>query len=444
MSGFVPKPLQALLGPDLVSIDAAALARLVGVEESEWLDAKRELYPATDAGARELALDVAAFANSGGGLIVVGLDENGFGRVSSLHPVEETAQSDEALRMTQIISSRVSPVPSFEVRRVEASGERVFLVVAVMSSSRSPHSVAIDGSKLRYPKRVGAHRRDMTESEVAEQYRRRFEDARSHLENAAARHESFVKILDRTSRAWLVVSMEPHLGGEFRLDHSKMESVKTCGIGRFGSFPSCFGRTSFQSFPAFLSVRLTEFDHSIRSTGAILQFDGGGSFGYGWDERPLPFEESNRRSVTPIADEDLFGCILNGTSALVRWATEFVGLGGDATLQVEIYSKDSTPVAVCQFRSNMQGRLQGSRDIEDRSGLSRRTISLDGAFESGEDLVSIARQVSAELLGSFGVIGPLQVDETGSLKSRYFHRDKLPWLEQWASNAGVNISDEPM
>ncbi len=46
---------------------------LLGQPENEWLDFKRQGYARTDHGRFELAKDVAAFANAGGGLLVLGL-----------------------------------------------------------------------------------------------------------------------------------------------------------------------------------------------------------------------------------------------------------------------------------------------------------------------------------------------------------------------------------
>ena len=48
--------------------------KLVGEVETTWFDAKDQPYDIdTDIGKRELARDVAAFANSGGGVVIIGL-----------------------------------------------------------------------------------------------------------------------------------------------------------------------------------------------------------------------------------------------------------------------------------------------------------------------------------------------------------------------------------
>jgi hypothetical protein len=67
MAGFVPPRLANILGHELDGIDAAGLRRLTGVEESDALDFKSAHYGANDEAKRELAADLAAFANAVGG-----------------------------------------------------------------------------------------------------------------------------------------------------------------------------------------------------------------------------------------------------------------------------------------------------------------------------------------------------------------------------------------
>jgi len=100
----------------LEAISETDLQRLVGAPETEWFDAKREPYGNSDGQRR----DVAAFANRQGGLIIIGLDEGEGegGTIVGLTPQSDTTLAGEELRMTQIISSLVTPVPAFAVVRV--------------------------------------------------------------------------------------------------------------------------------------------------------------------------------------------------------------------------------------------------------------------------------------------------------------------------------------
>jgi hypothetical protein len=59
----------------LEKLEARDFEALIGLVESEWLDAKETPYHLDSPKQKlELAKDVAAFANAGGGIIVIGFD----------------------------------------------------------------------------------------------------------------------------------------------------------------------------------------------------------------------------------------------------------------------------------------------------------------------------------------------------------------------------------
>jgi hypothetical protein len=73
MAGFAR--IEALLGAPLADVDEDALQRLVdgAIREDTDLEFKGKLYGNSDSDRRDLAGDVAALANAGGGLIVLGI-----------------------------------------------------------------------------------------------------------------------------------------------------------------------------------------------------------------------------------------------------------------------------------------------------------------------------------------------------------------------------------
>lgn len=70
--------LEELLGCRVEQANESALQRLIEgrIREDTDLESKRELYGTTDAAKRDLATDLSAMANSRGGVIVLGMDEN--------------------------------------------------------------------------------------------------------------------------------------------------------------------------------------------------------------------------------------------------------------------------------------------------------------------------------------------------------------------------------
>jgi hypothetical protein len=70
--------LEAAFGATLDAIDASHVRGLVSgaVREDFNLDFKQQMYGTSDADRRDLASDVAAMANSSGGVIVIGVAED--------------------------------------------------------------------------------------------------------------------------------------------------------------------------------------------------------------------------------------------------------------------------------------------------------------------------------------------------------------------------------
>ena len=167
----VPLSLRPYLGADLDEIDYEKLLMLVDVRESDVLDVKSELYNSSDKSKRELVLDIAAFANASGGLILLGGTEtndliDGFPGV--------VLPDDEIIRMRRIVTDRIAPYLDCAIFSVEIPDtDRVVVVVAVERSINAPHAV-VDGATFRYVTRAGEQRRPIHESEVASLFAQRF------------------------------------------------------------------------------------------------------------------------------------------------------------------------------------------------------------------------------------------------------------------------------
>jgi predicted HTH transcriptional regulator len=86
------------------------------VQETFDLDFKRDLYGNSDGAKRELAADVAAMANSGGGLIILGIDEDEHACAQAAPGA--LADDADVTRILQIVGSLVAPVPDIDVRCV--------------------------------------------------------------------------------------------------------------------------------------------------------------------------------------------------------------------------------------------------------------------------------------------------------------------------------------
>jgi predicted HTH transcriptional regulator len=85
---------------------------LLGQQETEWIDFKREGYAKTDRGKLELAKDVASFANAGGGILVLGVATTKAGETDTASAVIPCARgSISAQSYRALIGRRIHPPP---------------------------------------------------------------------------------------------------------------------------------------------------------------------------------------------------------------------------------------------------------------------------------------------------------------------------------------------
>lgn len=123
--------------PAHVTLDASGL---VVEPEGKTREYKRDL-----SSPRGPMRTIAAFANSAGGQLVVGIDDD-----RSVVGVADPLAEEE--RVASLISDWIAPklVPSIEIVPV---GEKSILVVDVDLSGRRPHYIAADGVDARPPGR---------------------------------------------------------------------------------------------------------------------------------------------------------------------------------------------------------------------------------------------------------------------------------------------------
>jgi hypothetical protein len=112
------------------------------IKEDSYLDYKAsEALLAQDGGKllKEFSKDVSAFANSGGGVIIYGVVEEGHLPIkidNGFDPAQMTRES-----LDQMISSTIHPnIEDVRVHQIETDkGNRVFYVIEIPQSDRAPH-----------------------------------------------------------------------------------------------------------------------------------------------------------------------------------------------------------------------------------------------------------------------------------------------------------------
>ncbi len=168
------------------------------IGENLTLDYKRELSTRSDRDHAELCKDVSALANSQGGMILYGVDEDSTDRMPQLPPfgtprtvgrqsVEEWA--------SQVLRSGVQPPLDFEMETFDYGGgpDRCVLVVRTNASPSSPHMVTLRSDNRYYGR---FYRRSNYESRIAEEY-----EVREMLERARRLYLGVEEELERRGYA---------------------------------------------------------------------------------------------------------------------------------------------------------------------------------------------------------------------------------------------------
>lgn len=182
-----------------------------GALEAADLDWKRQLPDENELRQSDFLKDVAAMANSGGGIIVYGVDESdkaATGRVDESKCDEGYERTMRALARSAIIP----PVFHLEISKLGDEEPRA-VVVEVPASVEVPHLIRHSKSPHFYgaPRRNDADTVWMTERELESMYRSRFEERRHSTEALDALHTDAGAGRDTAERAWLIGVAHPRI-----------------------------------------------------------------------------------------------------------------------------------------------------------------------------------------------------------------------------------------
>lgn len=186
-------------------IDAAVQAQ---VEETDDLDFKSELPPTSNLHTTDFPKDIAAMANSGGGMIVYGIAEDqkkAAGRVS----VNELTEGYERTLRSAAVTAITPPVFGLQIIRLGTQANRCVAVV-VPPSADGPHLI-YKNNLFGAPIRNNADTVWMKEREIASQYRGRFDAARHATEVLDKLYAEAVGSCDTSQRAWLIAVAHPRV-----------------------------------------------------------------------------------------------------------------------------------------------------------------------------------------------------------------------------------------
>jgi hypothetical protein len=416
--------IEALLGVAIPDADEAALVRLVAgeVREEQDLEYKGQLYGTADSDKKALAGDVAALANTVGGLLLLGIQESN-GAAANLAPVALSDQ--EEVRMHQTLASLVAPHPEIRLCRIPSSTDpnRGYYLIEVPRSPLAPHAVRINNEALRYPKRDGSSIRWLAESEIADAYRSRFAMAQQQVERlSAVRREGEAALPDVGESAWLSLALVPNLTGEMPLTRKSIEAFhKFRGAVPMpplsNSHPSLLLHADMTPRAGFrrVEVLLGTDDAGKPRDGVLhLHVDGAGFVGV----RVAAERRDQRFAAVYVPDVLLTQETINAVSLLAHQAVNRCGTSGEAAIEATLLAE--IPVQLADSAGPTSNDTWGHQTTT--APVGRHTVDLDEIVGSGKGLAIAARQVLNDLAQGFGIPESPQLTAEGALRIAYFPR----------------------
>lgn len=179
-----------------------------GVTETNDLDWKAELPPAKGLPQTDFPKDVAAMANSGGGIIVFGVRESQKAATARVD-VGEFDEAYERSFRSAAITAISPPVFGLDVHRLGAEGERA-VVVEIPASVDGPHLI-YRNDFFGAPVRNDSDTVWMKERQIEAMYRARFDERRHATEALDNLYAEAAGGRDSGKRAWLVAVAHPRV-----------------------------------------------------------------------------------------------------------------------------------------------------------------------------------------------------------------------------------------
>jgi hypothetical protein len=445
--------LEALLGARIDQVQHADLMTLVSdlVPEAFDLDYKSEMYGPTDKDKRDAATDVAALANTAGGLLILGIEEDNQARAVAAPGVAVT-EADER-RIRQIVGSQVVPMPVIDILRVEEPGRpgHGLVVIAVPRSPLAPHAVVVNDG-LRYPRRNGATIRYLSEPEVADAYRQRFAVSKRQADRAnEVEAEAVDRLATTDDQAWIVVSLVPELAGDLVLNKTTLDTVRSEMMGR----QPLVMPTGLNWMRVAIGTRRILSDgnggtsRQSRYLSADLHYDGAGTFASFVlrNRQSEDVADSDQPQPRNINDELVVNGILSGLRLLARHARDRTAAGGNALIRAQLYPVGGQqPLRLTYDRGPARGfgDSLGERTLSQPGRSAERVAPLDALAADGPDLVTATYLLATDLFQEFGWVEAAQLTNDGRVRLRYWREEWQPAVERWAAESSVSTTQETL
>ena len=179
-----------------------------GVAETDDLDWKSSLPPASGLPQTDFPKDIAAMANSGGGVIAYGVTEQGKQATGRTDTGELTEGHERSLRSVAV-TAITPPVFGLGIHQLGTTGNQC-VVIVVPASADGPHLI-YKNDYFAAPVRNNADTVWMKERQIEAMYRDRFDERRHAAEALDRLSTELVAGRDTAERAWLFAVGRPRV-----------------------------------------------------------------------------------------------------------------------------------------------------------------------------------------------------------------------------------------
>lgn len=207
-------PIHRALGlePGNLTLEIIQKAIEEGLEETADFDMKRVVPDLkADKSKQEVAKDIAAMANSGGGWIIYGVGEGVTGIAGSIHPCEWEAKEEQ--QMLTIAYTKIDPpVVGLEFNKIscgENPDEKYLVLMHIPDSADAPHFARAEKNNFSAPRRNGPHTNPMTYRDIERGFRERFQRGVEQEKTLHGYFEQAAEALNPEEGVFLAIAAVP-------------------------------------------------------------------------------------------------------------------------------------------------------------------------------------------------------------------------------------------
>ncbi|MHA7167115.1 AlbA family DNA-binding domain-containing protein [Arthrobacter bambusae] len=372
------------------------------VKERSDLDWKRELPQGNSEETRdEFTKDVAAMANSGGGTIVFGVEEDR--ATSAARTIVGASSWDDGRQRTLrtwAFNSIHPPVHGLEFTSVQEDGNEV-IVLNVQASAETPHLIVKNGS-FRSPRREGSATVYMSEREIESHYRLRFEDRRLRDKSLEDVTNQVLRGVPGDGRVWFVAAARPERLRAASAGRLRREEVAEiiAAVMRINPFRAPLmgvlglEAASLNPRPRLRRWRSTGPDTHGVPDSVILEVHDDGCLALAVATHPEP--DCDPGDVH-VMDAEVFPA---HAVHLVQAASSQLGLMADYALRINMFTRPQQDIFIRSFAA-------GTNNLEDRGPENSITHfeAVEGLVRAGADdseLLDEVRNLALDIVNQAG------------------------------------------